>query len=133
MERDAAAGNRVAASPHLPGRVSAPMRGGLFATCANPHCGSGWLHLWRRREAPVFEGGWCCSSDCMAARVASALGREMDGRASAGESHRHRIPLGLVHARAGLDHAARICARRLRRRETRAADDWATGWCGMGA
>jgi hypothetical protein len=96
MERDAAAGNRVAVSPHLPGRVSALLRAGLFATCANPHCGSGWLHLWRSREAPVFEEGWCCSSDCMAARVAAALSREMDGRASAGESHRHRIPLGLV-------------------------------------
>ncbi len=32
----------------------------------------------------------------MAARVALALGREMDGRGSAGEGHRHRIPLGLV-------------------------------------
>ena len=25
-------------------------------TCANPRCSSGWLHLWRSREAPVFEG-----------------------------------------------------------------------------
>ncbi len=32
----------------------------------------------------------------MAARVAQALGREMDGRGTARENHRHRIPLGLV-------------------------------------
>ena len=48
------------------------------------------------RETPVFEGGWCCSSSCMAARVASALAREMDGRGSPRERHRHRIPLGLA-------------------------------------
>jgi hypothetical protein len=32
----------------------------------------------------------------MAARVDAALGREMDGRGSPREGHRHRIPLGLV-------------------------------------
>lgn len=69
---------------------------GIFSTCANPRCGSSWLRLWRRRETPAFEGGWCCSRECMAARVAAALSREMDGRGSPGESHRHRIPLGLV-------------------------------------
>jgi len=69
---------------------------GIFSTCANPRCGAGWLRLWRRRETPVFEGGWCCSSECMAARVAGALSREMDGRGSPCEGHRHRIPLGLV-------------------------------------
>jgi len=68
----------------------------LFQTCANPNCGSGWLHLWRSRQAPVFEGGWSCSSACTVARVASAVRREMDGRAAAEEIHRHRIPLGLV-------------------------------------
>jgi len=77
------------------GRAAGPANG-LFATCANPRCGSGWLRLWRRRETPVFEGGWCCSSSCMAAHVASALSREMDGRGSPREIHRHRIPLGLV-------------------------------------
>ncbi len=74
----------------------ASARAGIFSTCANPRCGSGWLRLWRRRETPVFEGGWCCSEVCMAARVAAALGREMDGRGSPREGHRHRIPLGLV-------------------------------------
>jgi hypothetical protein len=76
--------------------AAAGLASGLFSTCANPRCGSGWLRLWRRRETPVFEGGWCCSSSCMAAQVAGALSREMDGRGSPRESHRHRIPLGLV-------------------------------------
>jgi len=76
------------------GRAGA--RGGLFETCANPGCGSGWLHLWRSRQAPVFEGGWNCSAACTAARVALAVGRELEGRTIAQQSHRHRIPLGLV-------------------------------------
>jgi hypothetical protein len=71
-------------------------RGGLFETCANPGCGSGWLHLWRSRQAPVFEGGWSCSTACTAARVASAVRREMEGRGAVAEAHRHRIPLGLA-------------------------------------
>jgi hypothetical protein len=74
---------------------------GLFATCANPGCSSGWLHLWRSRSAPVFEGGWSCSTACTAALLEAALRREMDGRASAQESHRHRIPLGLAMLKQG--------------------------------
>jgi len=71
-------------------------RSALFETCANPGCGSGWLHLWRSRMAPVFEGGWNCSAACTAARVSAAVRRELDGRGLAAESHQHRIPLGLV-------------------------------------
>jgi len=71
-------------------------RSSLFQTCANPDCGSGWLHLWRSRLAPAFEGGWNCSRTCTQARVASAVRRELDGRGVAEEVHRHRIPLGLV-------------------------------------
>lgn len=69
---------------------------GFLPTCANLHCRSGWLHLWRSREGPVFEGGWCCSAPCTAARVEAAVGRELDARGIAGEGHRHRIPLGLA-------------------------------------
>jgi len=77
---------------------SAPigLRGGFFESCANSGCNSGWLHPWRSRHAPIFEGGWTCSAACTAARVASAIGREMEGRGAAAESYRHRIPLGLV-------------------------------------
>jgi len=94
--REAAAADR--ASTWAPSRGGAPagFGAGIFSTCANPRCGSGWLRLWRRRETPLFEGGWCCSAECMAARVAEALLREMDARGSPGEGHRHRIPLGLV-------------------------------------
>jgi hypothetical protein len=76
--------------------TEAGRRGGLFETCANPACGSGWLHLWRSRSAPVFEGGWNCSAACTASRLAQAVGRELDGRVGAQEGHRHRVPLGLV-------------------------------------
>jgi hypothetical protein len=82
------------ADPRAGAHASA--RNSLFETCANPGCGSGWLHLWRSRSAPVFEGGWNCSAACTAARVGSAVRRELDGRGLAQESHRHRIPLGLV-------------------------------------
>lgn len=71
-------------------------RAEFLPTCANPQCKSGWLHLWRSRAVPVFEGGWCCSQACTAARVEAALRREMDARGSLREAHRHRIPLGLA-------------------------------------
>jgi hypothetical protein len=92
----AVAGGRAPGVPPSGGGATAGIANGIFSTCANPRCGSGWLRLWRRRETPVFEGGWCCSEVCMAARVSAALGREMDGRGSPREGHRHRIPLGLV-------------------------------------
>lgn len=68
---------------------------GMLPTCANPRCNSGWLHLWRSRKVPVFEGEWCCSEACTAAQVETAVRREMDARGSLREGHRHRIPLGL--------------------------------------
>jgi hypothetical protein len=71
-------------------------RGGIFESCANPRCDSGWLHLWRSRQRPVFEGGWSCSAACTAARVAQAVSRELDGKGMTQETHRHRIPLGLA-------------------------------------
>jgi hypothetical protein len=69
---------------------------GILRTCANPHCASGWLHLWRSRETPVFEDGWCCSPECTLARVEAALRREVDAQGVSRASHRHRIPLGLA-------------------------------------
>lgn len=80
----------------------------LFETCANPGCGSPWLHLWRSRLAPVFEGGWNCSAACTAARVEAAVRRELDGRGSALENHRHRIPLGLVMLEQGWITSAQL-------------------------
>ncbi|HUN82957.1 MAG TPA: hypothetical protein VMU48_01190 [Terracidiphilus sp.] len=71
-------------------------RSSLFATCANPGCRSGWLHVWRRTSAPVFEGGWSCSIECTRDRIALAVRRECEGRSISTEDHRHRIPLGLL-------------------------------------
>ncbi len=84
-------------------------RGGIFETCANPDCGSGWLHLWRGRQAPVFEGGWSCSAACTGARVAAAARRELEGRGQAREIYRHRIPLGLVMLEQGWISTLQLC------------------------
>jgi len=101
-------GGRESSEGELPDRISPSLRdaggrlarmrerSGLFETCANPGCSSGWLHLWRSRLAPVFEGGWNCSVACTAARVGAAVRRELEGRGQPQESHRHRVPLGLV-------------------------------------
>ena len=79
-----------------PERGSLKQRLGIFETCANSGCGSGWLHLLRSRTSPVFEGGWNCSAACTTTRIQAAVRRELDGRGSSQENHRHRIPLGLV-------------------------------------
>lgn len=84
------------ALPIGPGGGLSGVRTSLFETCANPSCASGWLHLWRSRSAPIFEGGWSCSEACTVARVAAAVDRELESRGSSQESHHHRIPLGLV-------------------------------------
>jgi len=81
------------------GGLATPMmrRGaGVLPICVNPACGSGWLRLWRPRQAPVFEGGWLCGAACARAVVLTAVAREMDGRQEEVVVHRHRIPLGLV-------------------------------------
>jgi hypothetical protein len=83
-------------------------RGRWTETCANPECRSGWLHLWRSRTTPVFEGGWNCSAACTRARVRWAVRRELEGRISAPEAHRHRIPLGLTMLEQGWITAAQL-------------------------
>jgi len=52
--------------------------------------------LLRSRSTPVFEGGWTCSAACTRSRLVLAVRRELEGRQSAPELHRHRIPLGLT-------------------------------------
>jgi len=79
-----------------PGQATRHGTQGVLRTCANPHCASGWLRLWRSRETPIFESGWSCSPACTEARLEAALRREMEARGAARESHRHRIPLGLT-------------------------------------
>jgi hypothetical protein len=65
-----------------------------FSHCANPACSTGWLHLWRSRRVPVFEGRWTCSPGCMAELVTRAVRREIALGPHA--SYQHRIPLGLL-------------------------------------
>jgi hypothetical protein len=71
-------------------------RTGLIGRCANHDCRSGWVHLFRRRSMPIFEGGWTCSPQCTEALLLGAVRRELDDRQPACETHRHRIPLGLL-------------------------------------
>jgi Type II secretion system (T2SS), protein E, N-terminal domain len=73
-----------------------PRPTGLFSTCSNPECASGWLHLLRKRSGRVFEGGWVCSAACTSARLEAAVRRETEGKRVDPSTHRHRVPLGLV-------------------------------------
>jgi len=76
-------------------------RPGPFAACANPDCGSSWMHLWRSRAAPIIEGGWSCSPQCTSSLVGSAVRRALDGRTLSEPAHRHRVPLGLLMVEQG--------------------------------
>jgi hypothetical protein len=89
---------------------------GLLLTCANPGCRSGWLHLGRSRSRPVFENGWTCSPECTAGRLAVAVARELDGRGGI-ESHRHRVPLGLLMLEQGWISAGQLKKARESQRE----------------
>jgi hypothetical protein len=84
-----------AAAPLWPGQTAAG-RTRLFESCGNPNCNSGWLHLWRSRSTPVFEGQWSCSAECTGERIRAAVRRELGGRGAVQERHRHRLPLGLL-------------------------------------
>ena len=91
---------------NLPGSSWNRTSRGIFRTCSNPHCASGWIRIWRNRSAPIFEGGWCCSEACTAAQMEAAVIRELDAWGSAQENHRHRIPLGLAMLELGwITHA----------------------------
>ena len=103
MAEESGSRGRSPAETSFPGK-----RFSLFETCANPACDSSWLHLWRGRSAPVFEAGWNCSAACTEARVALAVGRELDGAAARPESHRHRVPLGLVMLEQGWIDAGQL-------------------------
>ncbi len=49
----------------------------------------------RSRTRPVVEGRWCCSEQCLHARVASFVRRGMP-KQTLQQEHQHRIPLGLL-------------------------------------
>jgi hypothetical protein len=48
----------------------------VLRTRANAQCRAEWLRPWRSREAPIFEGGWCCSAACTRAQVEAGLPRD---------------------------------------------------------
>lgn len=88
---------RTRQSDSASGRASVMfLNSGLIGRCANLYCRSSWLHLFRKRSAPVFEGGWTCSPECTEARMVKAFHRELNDYAAPQEMHRHRIPLGLL-------------------------------------
>jgi len=89
-------GARRKGGPNRSVRAPEGARPGVFATCANPACNTGWLKLWRSRSGPVIEGGWSCSTACTAALLEAGVRREMEARGRGEESHRHRIPIGLA-------------------------------------
>jgi len=83
----------------------------LLERCSNPGCRSGWLHVWRRGSAPVFEGGWSCSFECTRQLMTAAVRREQEGRNSQSILHHHRIPLGLLMLEQGWITASQLrCA-----------------------
>ena len=98
LSRRPAAGLAPATENRFNPAVAVPARSrpALLETCANPACASGWLQLWRSRSGPVFEAGWNCSAACTSQRLEAALRREMEGRGTMQETHRHRVPLGLM-------------------------------------
>lgn len=79
-----------------PGATAEAGAGLLFPRCGNPRCTTGWMHLWRSRRVPAFEGRWVCSPQCMADRVAAAVRRELDGGDSTPAPRPHRLPMGLM-------------------------------------
>lgn len=93
------------------------LRPEILGQCANPPCRSGWLHLFRKRGRPVFEGGWTCSRECTEMCLQLAVQRELGDHPSIGREGRHRVPIGLLmleqgwitrsELRSALDHQRR--------------------------
>jgi len=65
----------------------------FFPRCGYPACASGPIRLWRSRQAPVFEGRWACSPECLRAMVEAAIRREGHGRENQWSP---RVPLRLM-------------------------------------
>ena len=87
--------NKAVSESQLSPKTAAP----LFPQCGNQKCKSGWMKLWRSRQAPVLERKWACGPACMQEMVQSAILREVAEPKShvlQKSVHQHRVPLGLV-------------------------------------
>jgi hypothetical protein len=116
--KDAGSGREAKSATGWRGVSFKELPGEIFSECANLQCRTGWLRLLRHRHTPIFEGGWCCSEACTAARVEAAIRRELDARGSGSEIHRHRIPLGLAMLEQGWITQAQLRSALSAQRET---------------
>ena len=97
---------------------ASPSPGGQVAEagrrCAALDCNTSWMKPWKTRKRPIFEDAWGCSGKCVQAMVAAAVRREAGEALSVvpdNQPHRHRVPLGLVSPRPGVDHAPATAGR----------------------
>jgi hypothetical protein len=118
---------------YRPTTASAPKRERM---CGAPNCNSGWAMPWKKRNRPIFEQEWGCSSRCLTTLVQAAVRRETaDGVwAGADEPHRHRVPLGLVLLAQGwISHPQLQSALEAQRASGRGRiGDWLAQNCGLG-
>jgi hypothetical protein len=105
----------------------------LFPECSNLACASSRLHLWRNHRTPVIEGGWVCSPACTLRRIQDAIGRELEGHTRTQETHRHRVPLGLIMLQQGwIDHGQLKKALQARRQgNPKRIGSWLMEHCGL--
>ena len=139
-----ATGSLPARSDDTPGRdeyrPSVPLLSGDHSrrSCSNPDCANGWTMPWRSRRRPIFEGQWGCSGRCVLAIVRAAVRREAaDRKAGSGatETHRHRVPLGLVMLAQGwITHPQLQTALQSQRASGNGKiGDWLVAECGLQA
>lgn len=67
----------------------------MFPRCGDPKCRRGPVRLGRNRRAPVFEGRWACSPECLRAVVEAAITREGQEERT-GSAWIPRMPVGLI-------------------------------------
>jgi hypothetical protein len=103
--------------------------------CGAQGCTSTWLMPWKNRRRPIFEQEWACSGRCLSALVKAAVRREIGDVEDAipEETHRHRVPLGLVLLAQGwITNPQLQTALQAQRASGRGRiGDWLTQGCGL--
>ena len=115
-----------AAMRHRAGASAGLSAPDLSSACANPLCRSGWLHLWRSRRLRSSKADGAVRRNVRERSGVRCAGR-WTGAGRARESHRHRIPLGLVMLEQGWITSA-AAARGARGAEGAGTGGWASGW-----